>query len=74
MTDAERVSPSTRRGQRLTEDRKSKGDMRLNDWINAECAEKLNYLVQRYRTLVDAKASRGKVLEVLIKGGTIPEQ
>ncbi len=48
--------------------------MRLNDWINAECAEKLNSLVQRYRTLVDAKASRGKVLEVIIKGGTIPEQ
>ena len=48
--------------------------MRLNDWINVESAEKLNLLVQRYRALVDAKASRGKVLEMLIKGGTVPEQ
>ena len=68
----ERLSPCTLIGRRLSQDRKSRGEQRLSDWINSESAEILEGLVERYRMNVDAKASRGKVLDVIIKGEKIP--
>ena len=70
----EQALPGTLRGRHLTQERKSRGEQRLSDWINSEAVEVLETLVARYRKLVDEKASRGKVLEILIKGGTIPEE
>lgn len=70
----EQALPGTLRGRRLTQERKSRGEQRLSDWINSEAVEVLESLVDRYRKLVDEKASRGKVLEILITGGTVPEE
>jgi hypothetical protein len=69
---ADFVSPATLRGRRLTEERKGRGEQRLNDWIDRESAQILEGMVKRYRHSVDAKASRGEVLEALIKGSRLP--
>lgn len=66
------VSPATLRGRRLTEERKGRGEQRLNDWIDRESAQILEGMVKRYRRKVDAKASRGEVLEALIKARGLP--